>query len=155
MASSYVVMQPPGDAGQERVLFVRDGFAVLALIVPFIWLAWHRLWLEALAVFAVVFGIGVLGQITGWGALLTPAISLMSLFVALEAGALRIAGLERRGWTIAGVVDGANADEAEIRWFADQRTVSPPSRTVPASPAAMPARQSGPALGLLTYPERS
>lgn len=153
-SSSYVVMQPPGNDGDERVVFVRDGFAVFALIVPFLWLAWHRLWIEAVVVFALALLIGVLGQTTSWGAALAPAVSLVSLYVALEAGALRIAGLERRGWKQAGVVDAANAEEAEIRWFAGEH--EPEAAPVPRQPLppvlGRPSRTAGPALGMLSYP---
>ena len=151
--ASFVVMEPPGETGSERAVFVRDGFSVLALIVPFVWLAWYRLWVEAVVVFALALGIGVLGETTGWGAALAPVVSLVSLYVALESGALRVAGLARRGWTEAGVVDAVSLDEAEIRWFAGDRAEQPaPRRPVPSAPA--PARAAGPALGLLSYPGR-
>ncbi len=157
MSSSYVVMQPPGDTGSERTRFVRDGFVVWALVFSFLWLAWHRLWVEALVVFALALLVGVLGETTGWGAALAPAVSLVSLYVALEAGALRVAGLERRGWTQAGVVDAANPEEAEIRWFAGEgQTASEPVAPLPIPPApGIAAHRQGPALGLLAYPGKT
>ena len=46
--ASYVVMEPP-EGGPEQAILVRDGFALLAFIMPFLWFLWHRMWLEALA----------------------------------------------------------------------------------------------------------
>ncbi len=156
--ASFVVMRPPGDEGDDRAQFVRDGFSFVAFVVPFVWLAWHRLWLEAALAFAASILVSTLGQTTSWGLALSPAVTLLGLYVALDGAALRIAALRRRGWTEAGVVEAANRDEAEIRWFAEHAVSRPAPAERQPLPAALPglqARSSGPALGLLSYPGKS
>jgi len=153
--TSFVVMESPdkGDA-----VYVRDRFHVLAFLLAPLWLLWNRLWIEALLVVAVM---GVIGA--GSAALGMPQIGswlslLVSLFVGLEGPALRINALRRRGWHETGVVIAENAAEAEIRHMHGMN-VSEPVATLPAVPmpqvaANNPPRlgQSGPALGLFSYP---
>ncbi len=94
--ASYVVMVPPAGQGSRPefdAAFVRDGFAFLAFFLPVLWLLWHRLWLEALAALVLTVGIAVAGNLAGFvGA---PLLSLLvSIYFGVEAGALRIVGLE-------------------------------------------------------------
>jgi hypothetical protein len=81
---------------------------------------------------------------------------LVSLYVGLEASALKLAALRRRGWREWGVVEADNADEAEIRYLAEALTGSDETPAPPptAGPAA-PRSTSQPALGLLAYPGKS
>ncbi len=54
--AQFVVLEPTGaEAFQERrepalrpkrAVFVRDGFSILALVFPFVWLLMQRLWFE-------------------------------------------------------------------------------------------------------------
>src|SRR5215218_1733222 len=95
----YVVMEPPGrtEAADATVL-VRDGFSWLAFLVAPLWLAWHRLWIEAALAFVAMGLISVLGQWLGldWAG---SALSLLvSLYIGLEGQGLRIAALRCRGW---------------------------------------------------------
>jgi Protein of unknown function (DUF2628) len=110
-----VVMQKQDDvAGAE---FIRDGFSLPALIVPHLWLAFHRQWLAAGAVIGVMV-LGILAArnfgmpLLGFGADL-----LISIYVALEGSTLRIANLERDGFSEVAVVEAATHEEAEIRYF--------------------------------------
>lgn len=155
--SSYVVMQS-GPAPEEAV-FIRDRFAPFAFLLPVIWLAWHRLWIEtALALAAAV----VLAAMATFPALdnIVPFLStLVSIFVGLEGNQLRIAALERRGWHQAGLIEAENLEEAELRFFSNRasRQVSEGRRPPPSVRDAQPARQpsrEGPILGLLDYPGR-
>lgn len=154
--ASYVAMRPPGNESAEHVQFVRDGFSIVAFFVPFIWLAWHRLWLEAILVFAVAVLIGVLGETTAWGPALAPLMTFLGLYVAVDGGVLRVSALKRRGWTEAGVVEANDLDEAEIRWFAGDRPPQQPTPEQAPLPALSPhpaaAKPFAPALGLLSYP---
>ena len=54
--ASWIVMQPPAARarGGADATFVRDGFSLLAFLVPPLWLLWHRLWIEAVLAFAVL-----------------------------------------------------------------------------------------------------
>jgi hypothetical protein len=111
----YVVMQKQEDAA--GAMFVRDGFSLPALIVPHFWLLFYRQWMAAIAVVSVM----VLGALAAWqwGAPLIAvgADILISLYVALEGATLRIANLERDGFSEAAVVEAATHEEAEIRYY--------------------------------------
>ena len=116
--ASYVVMTASGRPGAESrdTVFVRDGFALFAFLMPWLWLAWHRLWLEALAAFAAAIALAGLGTLAGFS-VAAPLLSLLvSLYVGLEARALRVAALRRRGWTEWGVVEADSLDDADIRY---------------------------------------
>lgn len=157
--ASYVVMEPP-EGDLEQAVLIRDGFAFLAFIMPFLWFLWHRMWLEALAALAAALVIGALGTLEGWSVTATVASLCLSFFLALEARNLRVAMLERRGWREWGVVDAAGCDEAEIRFMAGllsdkaeaRNEPSPPALSERPAPARGPGRASEPALGLFTYP---
>ena len=150
--ASFVVMESPDRADAA---YVRDGFHFFAFLLPPVWLAWHRLWIEAAVTLAVMLGLGAVGAFFGLEAA-TPLLSLIvSIYVGLEAPALRLAALRRRGWHEAGVVDARSWDEAEIRHlYADDTQPAAPA-TEPPRPAAGGAPASSvpaPALGLLSYP---
>ncbi|MER8952821.1 DUF2628 domain-containing protein, partial [Mesorhizobium sp. M0833] len=94
----YVVMEPPGRGESVDTTFIRDGFAWLGFLVPPLWLAWHRLWVEAALAFVAMGLLSILGErldLETAGSLLS---FLVMLFVGLEGQGLRIAALRRRGW---------------------------------------------------------
>ena len=53
MTSSYLVLTAPSgtDSNHEKTRFIRDGFTVLGFLFPWIWLAFHQLWLYAIVAF--------------------------------------------------------------------------------------------------------
>lgn len=125
----------------EDAVFVREGFAWLAFLFPAVWLLVNRLWWETLGYLVIA---GVL--VAGLGALdLNPAamqvaLAALNLIVGFEANDLRRSALDRRGWTELGTVIGRNAEEAEVRFFAD-----PPLRTRVRPAADRPWSGPGPA----------
>ena len=151
---SFVVMEPPEGGGEEAV-FVRDGFSIIALAFPLVWLLWHRLWIETAFYVAAAVTLYSVGLLSGM-ALAAPFLSfLLALYVALEGSAIRLAALHRRGWREVGIVDAQNRDDAELRWFYDEEVPDTNgSAPVQAKPFGRPATQAigGPALGLLDYP---
>ena len=153
--TSFVVMEAP--EGRDDAAYIRDSFHFLAFLVPPLWLAWHRLWIEALVALAAMVLLGALGSVSGF-AQTAPLLSLLvSVYVGLEAPALRVAALRRRGWFEWGVVDADSRDDAATKHlFADPsgrglETQEPapihPAPLYPRHPAS-----AGPALGLLAYP---
>jgi Protein of unknown function (DUF2628) len=149
--ASYVVMEPASDRRGEAALFIRDAFAPLAVVLPVLWLLWHRLWFEAaMALCASLFLLGAaawLGvpQLAGIGSL------LIGFYVALEGSVLKIAAARRRGYADAAVVEAGSIAEAEERYFRARPSAQEPP--VPAASAPPAPRQSSlPGTGLFALP---
>ncbi|MFC3326995.1 DUF2628 domain-containing protein [Mesorhizobium cantuariense] len=155
----YVVMEPPGRSEKvDATAFVRDGFAWLGFLVPPLWFAWHRLWIEAALTFVIMGLLSMLGQKLGLGLAGSLLSLLVSLYVGLEGQGLRIAALRRRGWHEWGVVQAGRLDEADIHYALEAEALAdeaaPVQRMVPDPALARPA-QPGIALGLTHIPGRS
>ncbi|RUU56576.1 DUF2628 domain-containing protein [Mesorhizobium sp. M2C.T.Ca.TU.002.02.1.1] len=153
----YVVMQPPAGDKAEDASFVRDSFTWLGFLVAPLWLAWHRMWIEAALTFIVMALLSVAGErlgLEGAGSLLS---LLVSLYVGFEGQALRIASLRRRGWREWSVVEAGNLADAETRHAleAGEESEEQPAlpRIVPDASQARPP-QTGMALGLTHTPGR-
>ncbi|MEZ5872984.1 MAG: DUF2628 domain-containing protein [Nitratireductor sp.] len=134
--ATYTVHTPPGEQGEEKLRFLSDGVSVLALIVPAIWLLWHRLWFVFIAYLLVAASLAVYGVMAS-----DPSATVLSaipgLYLFLEGNQLRRRKLEQSGWTQEGVVEASSLDEAELRWFkgtghAGTRPAAEPSRNAPA-----------------------
>lgn len=125
--ASYVVMMPPDDGRGEDALFVRDGFAPLALVLPVVWFLWHRLWLWAAAFLVIAIVANVMMERDG---LFYAGLALSvcaSFFAGLEAQALRVAARERQGWRVAAVIDAPDAGAAEAMFFASPHLAAAPA----------------------------
>lgn len=157
--TTYVVMEPPGRSEKaDATAFVRDGFTWLGLLVPPLWFAWHRLWIEAALAFVVMGLLSMLGQKLGLGLAGSLLSLLVSLYVGLEGQGLRIAALRRRGWHEWGAVEAGWLDDADTRYALEAEALAdevvPAPRMVPDAALARPA-QPGMALGLTHIPGRS
>jgi len=161
----YSVLEPPdtGDTRFEKAVVIKEGFSVIALIAPLLWFLWHRMWLEALAIFIVSAGLGALGMIPGLEVVPILGI-LVSVFAGLEARNLRAGSFRRHGWKDWGVVVASSHGEAELRYMTEalanrnegRSAITPvitsgetkiaPTRSVPTAKA--------PAFGLIDYPRR-
>ncbi|TSE06725.1 DUF2628 domain-containing protein [Mesorhizobium intechi] len=155
--ATYVVMEPPGRGEKvDATAFIRDGFTWLGLLAPPLWLAWHRLWIEAGLAFVVMGLLSMAGQNLRLGLASSLLSLLVSFYVGLEGQGLRIAALRRRGWHEWGVVRAGRLDDAEIRHALEveehAEDIAPP-RIVPDAALARPA-QPGMALGLTHIPGR-
>ncbi|RWQ16678.1 DUF2628 domain-containing protein [Mesorhizobium sp.] len=157
--ATYVVMEPPGRSEKaDATAFVRDGFTWLGLLVPPLWFAWHRLWIEAALAFVVMGLLSMLGQKLGLGLAGSLLSLLVSVYVGLEGQGLRIAALRRRGWHEWGAVEAGWLDDADTRYALEAEALAdevvPAPRMVPDAALARPA-QPGMALGLTHIPGRS
>ncbi len=102
----------------ERVIFVRDGFAWLAFVVPLLWALMHRMWLVFLGILAVSVAIGLAGEFIPWlGNALLGVGLLFSLLVGFEASQLRRWSLDRKGYVMLATVIADNVAGAEQRFF--------------------------------------
>ena len=154
--ASYVVMEPPGRREKvDTTTFVRDGFTWLGFLVPPLWLAWHRLWVEAGLTFVVMGLLSMLGEWLGLGLAGSLLSLLVSFYVGLEGQGLRIASLRSRGWHEWGVVAASGLDDADTRYALETDTPAVEraltQRIVPDAALARPA-QMGMALGLTHTP---
>ncbi|RCW84419.1 DUF2628 domain-containing protein [Phyllobacterium bourgognense] len=135
--ASFIVLAPEldGQRDDDKTVFVRDGFALLAFILTVPWLLVQRLWFEAAAVFGLMVVISGVGTYTGHEDMAGFITALLSLLVGFEGNNWRIAALERRGFSELGVVNARNADDAETAWFLGENFVSSPEVPVRAHPA--------------------
>ncbi|SDO60995.1 DUF2628 domain-containing protein [Phyllobacterium sp. OV277] len=159
--ASYIVLVPPllnNQRQDDKTVFVRDGFAILAFFLPVPWLLFNRLWFEAALVFAAVAAISVVGTYTDHAVLAEIVAALLALLVAFEASNWRIKALERRGFDQAAIVDARSAADAETAYFYGGNFVSTPAPVLPDlnhdAPLAMSADSkpiAGGMLGLVGY----
>lgn len=118
----FNVHEPPNVSANrlqsaEQLVFVKDGYAWLAALVPPLWLLWKRMWLE-FAIYAVATGLLVWLLASAGATNVSNALLLIIQIVfGFEAGALYSASLERRGWRVVGTVSGRNAEDAERRFL--------------------------------------
>lgn len=149
----YSVHLPDGvtpEVAADRAVFVRDGFAVWALLFGPLWFLRHREWLGLFGWLMIAMLIAVAERWIG------PVISggfelILALVAGVVANDIRRLTLKLRGFRESGVVEGLRPDAAERRffdaWLAQPRPISPP---VP--PVLHPARSVPPGvLGL--FPE--
>jgi hypothetical protein len=152
----FFVMAPPQPDGPDpeweadRMVFIKDGFSVPALIVPALWLFWHRMWLPLLAYVGYMIAISTIEL--SFGNLVSGIIATgCTLLFALEANNLRRWSLGAKGWRLVGEAVGRNRNEAEFLFFRDWagkragRETSAAAAAAPsAKPAAKPAARTAP-----------
>lgn len=129
---------PSGIAMQksfEKTVFVRDGFHVMGLVVPFVWLLAQRLWFEAFAVLGVTILLGLVATHFGIEGAVPVLTLLMSLFVALEGAKWKIAKLRRQGFVEKAAIDAYDLEDAEIRYFHSLEDADQPAKPLADKPA--------------------
>lgn len=111
----FAVYEHPSKA-PDRTVFVKEGFAFWALVLPVLWALWHRMWVTA-AVLVAVYGVihlavslFALSDINA--ALLDMAVNII---FAMEARNLRIASLRRAGYREQALVMASSLYEAELK----------------------------------------
>ena len=111
-----VQVSPPAGGTPPRVLLLRDGFALGALLLPPLWLLAHRLVALAGLYLAVAVAIAVALP----AAAAAPLIAGLNLFIGFEARNLQGWWLGMRGWRTEAVVMGRNADAAFLHLAASR-----------------------------------
>ena len=166
----YTVHAPPMKAigaspDPAAIVFVKEGFCWPALFIPELWLIFRRLWIVLVLYVAVVVGMAFASEVIE-EPLPAIALILLRLYFALEANGLRRWTLERRSYSLLGVVEGRNLEEAERRffeeWSAHPAGSGPPGTTEIAAPAApippvppqpwKPSAEAGELVGLFPAP---
>lgn len=146
--ASFLVLAPRPQNGQrddDSTVFIRDGFAFLAFVLPVPWLLVHRLWFEAALVMGLTVVISAVGNSTGHDNMAAFATALLSLLVGFEANNWRASRLERRGFEQIGIVDSDSAADAETAWFLGPKFAPAMMRQEAAGPkVVMPPLRGGP-----------
>ena len=102
----------------DSIVFVKDGFAWLALFFPLLWMLFNRMWLVLLAFIVVMLALQAAATVAGFGEMLAGWITLgAGLLFAFHANDLRRWTLTRKGYAFAGLVTGRNREECETRFF--------------------------------------
>lgn len=118
--TSFVVLQhddEPTAKALEKTVFVRDAFSIVALAFPILWLFWYRLWIAggcALALFVAVSAF--VGQNVSVFWLLMVFNILLSLAVAIEGSACRMAALRFSGYKDRAIIEAENLEQAQLKW---------------------------------------
>ena len=150
---TFTVHEPPNPPADrvdraEGLVFIKDGFAWLAVPFAPVWLLMHRLWWALLAWVGAVAALQLAQQ---FGVLTENTTGLMTLglnvLVGFEAGTLRRWALDRKGWSMLGAVSGRTEDECERRFFDGWLPSQPILK--PSTDQAVPPRRRWPVLGSL------
>ncbi|MBL4892479.1 MAG: DUF2628 domain-containing protein, partial [Rhizobiaceae bacterium] len=121
----------------DRVAFLPDGKALLALIAPAIWLIWQRLWL-VLALY--VLAMAALAALIEFG---NPELGsflsvLPGLFLFLEGREMVHRRYERQGWRFDRVIEAGDEKIAELRYFSEQDYAPTPAKSDKSDRPAVP-----------------
>ncbi len=85
--ASFLVLVPRmsnGERDDDGTVFIRDGFSVLAFILPLVWLLVHRLWFVAALVLGATIAISMVGTFTGHEDMAAFVTALLSLLVGFR-----------------------------------------------------------------------
>ncbi len=120
---TYTVHERDSDAQDiaaraEEIIFVKEGFAWLALAFPLVWLLYHRLWIVLAGFIAIV----ALLEVGVMSLELNDAVAVVTTFVlsglfALQANDLRRWSLQRKGFELVDLVSGRDRSECEQTFF--------------------------------------
>ncbi len=143
--------------GLERAHLVPDGFSWAAFAFSVLWFLYHRLWLAALGVAALLVATAILGHVTGLGTGAGLVVTLLVLtLIGLEASSLRRWTYAGRGRPVRDAVIAANPEEAEMkaaqRWL-EGAPAHPKPAAIPGT--GLPGRPSEVALGMFPFSEGS
>ncbi|WP_336744555.1 DUF2628 domain-containing protein [Aureimonas altamirensis] len=136
----FVVMDPPSRRPAGETVFVRDRFSWLALLFPFVWLLWNRLWLATIGFVSASAALAFAFRASGSGYTQFAILALCAL-VALEGPAWRLAKLRRLGYTEAAILNADSLDDAE-RIYADGAANEAPTRSMALTPAGRQAARA-------------
>jgi Protein of unknown function (DUF2628) len=153
----YTVHAPPPSAGTrletaERYVLMPDRFSWPAFWFGPLWMLCHRLWLALLGYVVLVAGLGIAWRVTGGSIAAIIVITFaVALLIGSEAPSLRRFKLQRRGFSLCGVVVGDDREAAERRFFSALAGESKDPRPTP--PSAAPAQAGVPdVIGLFPHP---
>lgn len=140
-------------AAPERLVFVRDGFYVWAVLLSALWLIWHRLWLALIGYLVLTAALEAAMWALGTGSFSQLVVmTIIALLLGLEAGSLRRWKLSRGKWRQFDIVV-ADSEEAAERRFFERRELAAARPGGHAAPP-LPRSSVAPARGIVgLFPE--
>lgn len=132
----FNILEAP-DGNLDRVIAVKECFSPSAFVFTVLWALWHRMWVVAAILFALLAGIGFTTSALG----LNPALAglfeaAVSLIFGFEAKRLRIMSLERAGFRVSAMIEASNQEAAELQYFMGRQRSSVPAVAPILPPAA-------------------
>ncbi len=126
----FTVHVPATRAGEpppaEKVVFLRDGFSLSAMIFGPLWLAWNRAWIAAIGWSTLLAAIAFIGVKLGFPKRMLALVTIaLSVVLGFEGVRLIAWNLAWRGFRESSVVTGDNIDDAEEVFFHDWRPATP------------------------------
>lgn len=120
----FTILEPPhGEI--DKVTFVKEGFAPAALVFTVLWALWHRMWVVAATLFAVLVAISLSVNFFDLDAMMASLLEIaISVIFGFEARKLWIMSLERSGYRQAGLIVASNREAAELAYFANRPRVA-------------------------------
>lgn len=119
----FTVHEPP-DAPPDRldraeqIVFVRDGFSLVAAVLGPIWLLLNGLWLATtIAITTTLVLLLALYLASAGSAWLIAVVAAIHLTIGFEGRNIERWTLARRGWSTLGSVSGRDVEECERRFF--------------------------------------
>ncbi len=134
----YSIFEPASGPARpddpRSVIFLKEGFSWPALLVPLLWLLYHRMWMLAAAYIGVSLLVSLPGYWLGPQGVAAALIGLGSgLIMACEANGLRRWHLSRNGYRQVATIAAPDLPEAELRYFSARPAAAP----APAPAASM------------------
>ena len=119
MASFSVFVPSDPQPRPDKIVFLRDGFSIPAMVRGPFWLLWKRAWLPAGAIIVILLLLPVLAKLTGTFPLLPLFLApALALWLGFEGRQIQGWSLKRRGYLESDIVVAENEEEAEEIYFA-------------------------------------
>ncbi|GHC74494.1 DUF2628 domain-containing protein [Limoniibacter endophyticus] len=110
----YVVLERKGPTD---AIFVKDGFKLLAFLLPVLWFLMHRMWWEALFALFAPLVVSVAANWLGLGPVSGLFLLLVQFAIGLEAQNLLVGKYLRKGFVQSVAIVAPSIEIAEIRYF--------------------------------------
>ena len=120
---TFTVHEPPGSPSDrfdraESLVFVKDGFSLIAALWAPLWLLGNKLWLAFAGYVMLAAAVAGAGWAMGLGEqLIGYILAALNLIVAFEGDVIHRWTLEQQGWRMVGSVSGNTLEECERRFF--------------------------------------
>ena len=125
MATFSVFLPPGAQLRPDKIVFLRDGFSIPALLFGPFWLMWKRAWLPAAAIMVILLLLPFLAKLIGASPFLAVFLGLaIAIWLGFEGRQIQGWSLKRRGYVEGDIVVAENEEEAEEVYFARMHAIT-------------------------------